>query len=121
MKHNPGFLALVSDAKSRIRECTVRDVKQRLDRGEKPLLIDVREDHEVANGRIEGARHLGRGILERDAETQLPDKNAEIILYCGGGFRSVLAADNLQRMGYRNVISMAGGYRGWCEAGYPTE
>ena len=121
MKHNPGFLKLVEDVKKRIKECTVAEVKQKLDRGESFHFIDVREDHEFAKDHAKGAKHLGRGILERDIETAIPDKGAPIVLYCGGGFRSALAADSLQQMGYRNVISMGGGIRGWREAGYPLE
>src|SRR4051794_23665492 len=113
MKHNPGFLALVGAVKPHIRECTVADVKARLDRGEPFHFIDVREDDEFAADRAAGARHLGRGILERDIETEIPDKDAEIVLYCGGGFRSALAADSLQKMGYRRVVSMDGGIRAW--------
>lgn len=120
MKHSPGFLALVNDAKSRVRECTVQDVKAKLDRKDAFVLVDVREDHEWNEGRLPGAVHLGRGILERDAEEKFPDKNAEIVLYCGGGFRSALAADNLQRLGFTKVLSMDGGIRGWREAGHPT-
>ncbi len=121
MKHNPGFLKLVEDAKRRIKECTIAEVKAKLDRGEMFYLIDVREDHEFAKDHVTGARHLGRGIIERDIETVIPDKQAEIILYCGGGFRSALAADSLRRMGYANVVSMDGGIRAWREAGYPME
>jgi rhodanese-related sulfurtransferase len=118
-EHSEGFLNLVKDAKSRIQEEDYRETKRRLDAGEKFILIDTREDSEWARGRIPGAIHLGRGILERDVEKTIPDKNAKIVLYCGGGFRSALAADNLQKMGYRNVISMDGGWRGWTEAGFP--
>jgi rhodanese-related sulfurtransferase len=121
MKHNPGFLTLVEEVKRRITECTVADVKARLDRGEPFHFLDVREDHEFGKDHAKGARHLGRGILERDIETLIPDRDAPIVLYCGGGFRSALAADSLQRMGYRNVISMDGGIRAWREAGYPIE
>lgn len=121
MKHNPGFLKLVEDAKRRIKECTIAEVKAKLDRGERFHFIDVREDHEFAKDHAKGARHLGRGIIERDIETVIPDKQAEIILYCGGGFRSALAADSLRRMGYANVVSMDGGIRAWREAGYPME
>jgi rhodanese-related sulfurtransferase len=121
MKHSPGFLALVEEVKRNIRECTVRDVKDRLDRGESFQLVDVREDNEFAQDRATGARHIGRGVLERDVETLIPDKDAPIVLYCGGGFRSALAADNLRKMGYRNVVSMDGGIRAWREAGYPVE
>ena len=121
MKHSPGFLALVADAKTRVKECTIADVKARLDRGEAFHFLDVREDGEFAVDHARGARHLGRGVLERDVENLIPDKQAPIVLYCGGGFRSALAADNLQKMGYRNVISMDGGMRAWREAGYPVE
>ena len=118
-QHSPAFLALVNDAKKRVRETTVDQVKARLDRGEKLLIVDVREDHEWAKDHLPGAVHLSKGILERDAEATLPDKGAEIILYCGGGFRSALAGDNLQKMGYTNVLSMDGGIRDWREKGYP--
>ena len=121
MKHNPGFLALVEQAKRRIKECTVAGAKVKLDRGERFHVLDVREDHEFAKDHVRGARHLGRGILERDIETVIPDKQAEIILYCGGGYRSALAADSLRQMGYTNVLSMDGGIRAWREAGYPIE
>ena len=121
MKHNPGFVKLVEDARRRIRECTVGDVKMKLDRGERFHFIDVREDNEFAVDHAKGALHLGRGILERDIETVIPDKHAEIVLYCGGGYRSALAAENLKKMGYANVASMDGGIRAWREAGYPIE
>ena len=121
MKHNPGFVKLVEQAKQRIKECSIAEVKAKLDRGEPFHFIDVREDHEFAKDHARGARHLGRGILERDIETVIPDKRAEIILYCGGGFRSALAADSLQQMGYANVRSMDRGIRAWGEAGYPLE
>ena len=121
MKHNPGFLTLVNDARKQIRECTVADVKARLDAGEAFHFIDVREDSEFAAGRARGARHIGRGVLERDVETLIPDPDAEIVLYCGGGFRSALAALNLQKMGYRRVVSMDGGIRAWRDAGYPED
>jgi rhodanese-related sulfurtransferase len=117
--HSPGFLKIVADARSRIRELTVEDVRQKLARGEKFELIDVREESEFAADHITGARHLGKGILERDIEGAVPDHAAPIVLYCGGGFRSALAADNLQKMGYSNVWSMDGGIRGWREAGLP--
>ena len=119
MNHAPGFLAIVADAKTRVRECTPADVKQRLDAGETFPFVDVREDSEWAIDHAFGARHMGRGILERDIETAVPDRAAAIVLYCGGGFRSALAADNLQKMGYTNVVSMAGGIKAWREAGYP--
>src|SRR5215510_12151470 len=121
MKHSPGFLALVADARKRVKECGIADVRARLDRGERFHFIDVREDGEFAVDRAGGARHIGRGVLERDVETLIPDKAAPIVLYCGGGFRSALSADNLQKMGYTNVISMDGGMRAWREAGYPVE
>jgi rhodanese-related sulfurtransferase len=117
--HSPRFLALVQDAKSRVRELTVDDVKAKLDRGEKFTLIDVREESEWAQDHLPQALHLGKGILERDVEEKWPDTGAEIVLYCGGGYRSALAADNLQKMGYTNVWSMDGGIRGWREKGYP--
>ncbi len=120
MDHPEGFLNLVRDAKRRIKEENFRETKKRLDAGEKIILIDTREDTEWARGHIPGAVHLGKGIIERDIEKAIPDKEATLILYCGGGFRSALAADNLQKMGYRNVISMDGGWRGWTEAGFPT-
>ena len=120
-KHSPKFLQLVNDAKSRIRETNVSEVKQRLDRGERFHLIDVREESEWARGRLPGAVHLGKGVIERDVEEKFPDPGTELVLYCGGGFRSALAADNLQRMGYTNVKSMDGGWRGWTEAGLPVE
>lgn len=119
--HPPKFLAIVDEAKKRVRECTVADVKQRLDRGEKFVLVDVREDSEWAADHLPGAIHLGKGVIERDIEKTVPDTNAELVLYCGGGFRSALAADNLQKMGYKNVISMDGGVRGWREKGYPMQ
>ena len=121
MKHSPQFLKLVSEAKTRVRETNVADVKQRIESGEKFLLVDVREDNEWANGHLPGAVHMGRGIIERDIETQVPETARKIILYCGGGFRSALVADNLQKMGYTNVESMDGGWRGWSEAGLPTD
>jgi rhodanese-related sulfurtransferase len=121
MKHNPGFLALVTEARSQVKECTAADVKARLDRGETFHFIDVREDHEYAADHAAGARHLGRGILERDVESLVPEKDAPIVLYCGGGYRSALAAESLQKMGYRQVVSMDGGIRAWRDAGYPLE
>lgn len=120
-QHAPRFLALVQDAKSRITECTPEDVKARLDRGEPFHFLDVREESEYAKGHAAGARHLGKGILERDIEQAIPDPDAPIVLYCGGGYRSALAADALQKMGYRNVVSMDGGWRAWTEKRYPTE
>jgi rhodanese-related sulfurtransferase len=121
MEHSPGFLKLVAESKRRIREMTPEDVRRRQEAGERFHLIDVREDHEWQQGRAPGATHLGRGILERDIERTIPDRDAEIVLYCGGGYRSALAADVLGRMGYRNVSSMDGGWRRWRELGYPVE
>lgn len=121
MAHSPAFLKIVDDAKSRIKQTTVAEVLARLKKGEKLVLVDTREDNEWEKGRVAGAIHLGKGVIERDAEDALPNKDAEIILYCGGGFRSALSADNLQKMGYTRVISMDGGWRDWVEAGGPTE
>jgi rhodanese-related sulfurtransferase len=104
-----------------VRETNVPEIKKRLDAGEKFYLVDVREDSEWAKGHLPNAIHLGKGVIERDIEAKVPDKNAELVLYCGGGFRSALAADNLQKMGYKNVLSMHGGWRGWTESGYPTQ
>src|SRR5579863_3161063 len=118
--HSESFLKLVQDAKKRIKEEDFHETKKRLDAGQKLVLIDTREDSEWALGHIPGAIHLGKGIIERDIEQTVPDKDATVVLYCGGGVRSALAADNLQKMGYRNVISMDGGWRGWTEAGFPT-
>jgi rhodanese-related sulfurtransferase len=119
-QHPPRFLKIVDDAKSRVRETDVPTVKSRMDRGEKFVLVDVREESEYAKDHLPGAIHLGKGIIERDIEARVPELNTEMILYCGGGFRSALAADNLQKMGYTNVISMDGGWRGWTESGYPV-
>jgi rhodanese-related sulfurtransferase len=118
-QHPPRFLKIVDDARSRIRETNVDAVKTRMDRGDNFLLIDVREESEFAKDHLPSAIHLGKGIIERDIETRVPDLNEEMVLYCGGGFRSALAADNLQKMGYTNVISMDGGIRGWREKSYP--
>lgn len=118
-QHSPRFLNIVNDAKSRIRELSVDQVKAKLDHGEKFDLVDVREESEWAKDHLPQALHLGKGVIERDVEQRLPDTSAEIVLYCGGGFRSALAADNLQKMGYTNVLSMDGGIRGWREKGYP--
>ncbi len=120
MAHAPGFLKIVNEAKSRIKQWNVQETKKHLDAGEKMVLVDVREESEWARGHVAGAVYLGKGIIERDIEQRIPDTSATIVLYCGGGFRSALAADNLQKMGYKNVISMDGGWRGWVEAGYPT-
>ncbi|HEX4072448.1 MAG TPA: rhodanese-like domain-containing protein [Planctomycetaceae bacterium] len=119
--HAPGFLKLVQEAKKVVKECNVQDVKGRLDRGESFHLVDVREDREWEASHLPGAIHLGKGIIERDVEKTIPDTGAPIVLYCGGGFRSALAAKNLQDMGYTNVISMDGGYSGWKNAGFPLE
>ena len=119
-KHSPAFLKLVEEAKGRVREVSVQDVKSLLDKGESLHLVDVREDNEWAKGHLPGAKHLGKGIIERDVENAIPDRGSRIVLYCGGGFRSALAADNLQNMGYENVLSMDGGYSGWKNAGLPT-
>jgi len=118
--HSPEFLKIVNDSKKRIKEIDFRDIKKRLDAGEKFILVDTREDNEWQRGHIPNAIHLGKGIIERDIEAAIPDKSAPLVLYCGGGFRSALAADNLQKMGYKNVVSMDGGWRGWTEAGFPT-
>ena len=121
MSHSPEFLKIVNDAKSRVKQTDVAAVIVRLKKGENLTLIDVREDNEWAKGRIAGAIHLGKGVIERDVEEAIPDKTKEIILYCGGGFRSALSADNLQKMGYGGVVSMDGGWRGWNDAGGPVE
>ncbi len=119
-QHAPGFLKIVADAKTRVKECTVPDVQARLAAGEKLTLVDVREESEYAAGHVPGAIHIGKGVMERDVEAKIPDPATEIILYCGGGFRSALAADNLQKMGYTNVISMDGGWRDWTARGLPV-
>ena len=121
MQHNPGFLRLVEQAKQRIKECTVANVQERLAQGEQFHFIDVREDHEFWIDHAAGARHFGKGIIERDIETVIPDKQASIVLYCGGGYRSALAADALQQIGYANVISMDGGIKAWRDANLPLE
>jgi len=121
MQHSPQFLKLVNDAKSRVKETNVADVKRRMESGERFLLVDVREDNEWMKGHLPGARHMGRGVIERDIEKSVPETGTKLVLYCGGGFRSALVADNLQKMGYTNVESMDGGWRGWTEAGLPTE
>ncbi|MBZ5719328.1 MAG: sulfurtransferase [Acidobacteriia bacterium] len=119
MQHSPRFLKIVDDARRRVRECSVDDVKNKLDQGQKFLLIDVREDNEWAKDHLPGAIHLGKGIIERDVEERVPALDTPMVLYCGGGYRSAMAADNLQKMGYTNVISMDGGIRGWREKNYP--
>ena len=118
-QHSPRFLQIVENARQRIHETNVDEVKAKLDRGEKFLLVDVREESEYAKDHLPGATHLGKGIIERDIEERVPDPKTPIVLYCGGGFRSALAADNLQKMGYTNVLSMDGGIRGWRDKGYP--
>jgi rhodanese-related sulfurtransferase len=121
MAHAARFLSLVNDAKKHVKETNVADVKRRMDAGEKFLLVDVREDSEWAQGHLPGAIHMGRGIIERDIEKSVPDTSAKLVLYCGGGFRSALSADSLQKMGYTNVESMDGGWKGWLEAKFPTQ
>ena len=121
MGHAPRFLGLVNDAKKRVKETNVADVKRRMDAGEKFVLVDVREESEWAKGHLPGAIYLGKGIIERDVEARVPNNGAKMICYCGGGFRSALVADNLQKMGYTNVESMDGGWKGWLAAGYPTQ
>lgn len=119
--HSPGFLALVQDAKSRVQQITIDEYLARTEGGAPGILVDTREDNEWARGHLPGAIHLSKGVIERDIETTIPDKAAPIVLYCGGGFRSALVADNLQRMGYSSVVSMDGGYRGWTGRGLPVE
>lgn len=121
MKHNQGFVKLVEEARQHIRECTIEQVKGKLDRHEPFEFIDVREDNEYAQDHARDATHLGRGVLERDVETMIPNKQAEIVLYCGGGYRSALAANSLRQMGYSNVASMTGGIKAWRDAGYPID
>jgi len=121
MQHSPKFLALVDDARRRIRETTVAEVKKKMDAREPFILVDVREESEWARGHLPGAIHLSRGTIERDIEQRIPATSEKVILYCGGGFRSALVADNLQKMGYANVESMDGGWRGWLDAGLPTQ
>ncbi|MGL5287314.1 MAG: rhodanese-like domain-containing protein [Aeromonas sp.] len=121
MQHSPRFLALVTESRQGVNETDVHQIKQWLDQGRHFNLVDVREESEWARGHIPGAVYLGRGVIERDIETRFPDPDTELYLYCGGGFRSVLAADTLQKMGYTKVVSVDGGYRGWSEAGYPIE
>jgi rhodanese-related sulfurtransferase len=121
MKHNPGFLNLVNDAKSRVKEIDIDGYKRMKSAGDPHLLVDTREDSEFAAGHVKGAAHLSKGIIERDIETQVPDKNTTLVLYCGGGFRSALVADNLQKMGYTNAISLDGGWRALKESGLDLE
>ena len=119
--HSPRFLKLIEEARKRIREISAAELKRKVENRDRFHLLDVREAEEYAAGRLPGAQHLCKGILERDIETTVPDCNAEIVLYCGGGYRSALAAVNLQKMGYTSVSSLAGGWRSWLEAGFPTE
>ena len=119
MHHSPRIVKIVEDARSRVKETNVEEVKSKLDRGEKFLLVDVREESEFAKDHLPGAIHLGKGVIERDIESRVPDLNTQMVLYCGGGFRSAMAADNLQKMGYTNVFSMDGGVRGWREKNFP--
>ena len=121
MKHTPGFLRIVEDAKTRVRQTNVAEVFRRLEAGENFRLVDVREESEWNRGHLPRAVHLGKGVIERDIEKAIPETDTPIVLYCGGGFRSALAADNLAKMGYTRVESMDGGWRGWVESGYPTE
>jgi rhodanese-related sulfurtransferase len=118
--HSPRFLALVESVRPQIKECSIHDLKTLLDSPLPPVVIDVREESEFAAGHLPGAKHLSKGIMERDVETVIPDPSTKIYLYCGGGFRSALTADSLQKMGYTNVVSVDGGWRAWTEAGYPT-
>ena len=120
MAHATKFLELVNEAKKKVKETNVADVKRRMDSGEEFVLVDVREESEWARGHLPGAIHLGKGIIERDIEGRVPDSGTKLVLYCGGGFRSALSADNLQKMGYTNVESMDGGWKGWVDAGLPT-
>jgi rhodanese-related sulfurtransferase len=121
MAHSPGFLAIVNDAKSRIKETDIGGYKAMLDRGERPVLVDIREESEYKAGHVKGAVHLSKGVIERDVEQRFPDKNTKMVLYCGGGFRSALAADNLQKMGYKDVISLDGGWRALKQSGVELE
>ncbi len=118
-QHSPRFLQIVEDARKHIQEVSLDDVKSRLDRNEQFLLVDVREESEFATDHLPGAIHLGKGIIERDIEARVPDPATPMVLYCGGGFRSALAADNLRKMGYTHVLSMSGGIRGWRERAFP--
>lgn len=121
MEHSPRFDKLCAEARSNVKEISTEEVADRIAKGASFNLIDVREESEHAKGRIKSARHIGRGILERDIEKAIPDLDADIVLYCGGGYRSALSAESLQKMGYRNVKSMAGGWREWSAKGFPTE
>jgi len=119
--HSPGFLALVADAKSRSRQWTIDEYLERAKRGEKMILVDTREDHEWEAGHLPGAIHLSKGVIERDIESAIPAKDSTVVCYCGGGFRSALVCDNLQKMGYTSCVSMDGGFRGWSGRGLPVE
>jgi rhodanese-related sulfurtransferase len=121
MAHNPGFLKLVNDAKSRVKEIDIEGYKKIVSSGEQHVLVDTREESEWTAGHVKGAVHLGKGIIERDIETKAPDKATKLVLYCGGGFRSALVADNLQKMGYTQAISLDGGWRALKESGLPLE
>jgi rhodanese-related sulfurtransferase len=121
MAHNPGFLKLVNEAKSRVKETDIAGYKKMVAEGSRPVLIDVREDNEWAAGHAAGAVHLGKGVIERDIETKIPEKGAKLVLYCGGGFRSALAADALRQMGYTDAISLDGGWRAYQQSGLPIE
>mgnify|MGYP002632654881 CR=1 FL=1 len=121
MDHSAAFLKIVEDTKPKVRECSIAEAKERMAGNPGVRLVDIREDREWALGHITGAEHIGKGVIERDIEGKIPDKQTEIILYCGGGYRSVLSADALQRMGYVNVCSMDGGWREWASAGYPVD
>ena len=121
MTHSVRFEKLVNESRARIKETTPEEVKKKIEKGDKFFLVDIREEHEWQEGHITGATYIGKGIIERDVEKFIPDLNAEVILYCGGGYRSVLAAENLQKMGFTNVVSMDGGWRRWNELGYPTQ
>ena len=121
MAHNPGFLKLVNEAKSRVKQTDIQGYKKMLADGQKAVLVDVREDNEGAAGHAAGAMHLGKGVIERDIQTRIPDKNTRLVLYCGGGFRSALSADAMQQMGYADVISLDGGWRAYQQSGLPVE
>jgi len=121
MPHNPGFLKLVNDAKSRVKEIDIDGYKKMVAGSDPHILVDTREESEFAAGHVKGALHLSKGVIERDIETKVPDKSAKLVLYCGGGFRSALVADNLQQMGYTNAISLDGGWRALKQSGLPLE
>lgn len=119
-RHHPGFLALVEEARARVRTFSIDEFLERLRRGDRFVLLDTREDHEWSKGHLPGAHHMSKGVIEREIEGAIPDRNTPIVCYCGGGYRSVLACDNLQRMGYTDVLSLDGGWRAWSERGLPT-